>query len=364
MDSKSYLDFDEAVVLLKTTPSTLYKWLQNGKVPGHKLGRQWRFLRDELEGFMHAPSVQTDTHKETELLLRAIGIEHQAMCPIEIFKALLWHGLDGKYSALQFQPRCNDYEIIYRSQNTRHSIAHISRGFFNGLCAAMLQGFEDGGEENARRIALNRDGQSLHGRLQVVDTVMGAHVSCIIFPELMGQSTLDDIALSPEEYARLRNWIERKNGIIIVTGALGSGKTTTIYALLQQAVALGRSVFTLEDGADYPLEDVNHVELGQRSLPVFERQSAQILNADAEVMAFIVNSFPGLEPTLYAQAAHASNCGRLVILQTTSVSIEGALATAQRYLLPEYAGTFVGVIEQKLMPQGKGFKAAYRFAEL
>jgi excisionase family DNA binding protein len=109
MDSKSYLDFDEAVVLLKTTPSTLYKWLQNGKVPGHKLGRQWRFLRDELEGFMHAPSVQTDTHKETELLLRAIGIEHQAMGPIEIFKALLWHGLDGKYSALQFQPRLRDH---------------------------------------------------------------------------------------------------------------------------------------------------------------------------------------------------------------------------------------------------------------
>ena len=49
MDNKNYLDFDEAVQLLKTTPSTLYKWLQAGKIPGHKLGRQWRFLKDELE---------------------------------------------------------------------------------------------------------------------------------------------------------------------------------------------------------------------------------------------------------------------------------------------------------------------------
>ncbi|NUN05819.1 MAG: helix-turn-helix domain-containing protein [Bdellovibrio sp.] len=44
-----YLDFDQAVAFLKTTPSTLYKWLQAGKVPGYKLGRQWRFLKGELE---------------------------------------------------------------------------------------------------------------------------------------------------------------------------------------------------------------------------------------------------------------------------------------------------------------------------
>ena len=49
MDKHEYLDFDEAVQFLKTTPSTLYKWLQAGKIPGHKLGRQWRFLKDELE---------------------------------------------------------------------------------------------------------------------------------------------------------------------------------------------------------------------------------------------------------------------------------------------------------------------------
>ncbi|MBC7370981.1 MAG: helix-turn-helix domain-containing protein, partial [Bdellovibrionaceae bacterium] len=49
MDNHDYLDFDEAVGYLKTTSSTLYKWLQNGKVPGHKLGRQWRFSKDELE---------------------------------------------------------------------------------------------------------------------------------------------------------------------------------------------------------------------------------------------------------------------------------------------------------------------------
>src|SRR4051812_22843283 len=64
METKTYLDFDEAVEFLKTTPSTLYKWLQAGKVPGHKLGRQWRFLQEELELHLSGKSASIQYHKE------------------------------------------------------------------------------------------------------------------------------------------------------------------------------------------------------------------------------------------------------------------------------------------------------------
>ena len=72
MDNNEYLDFDEAVSFLKTTPSTLYKWLQAGKIPGHKLGRQWRFLKEELEihvsGKGSKINIQKDFLALTELL--------------------------------------------------------------------------------------------------------------------------------------------------------------------------------------------------------------------------------------------------------------------------------------------------------
>ena len=48
-----YLNFDEASALLNTPRSTLYRWLKEGQIPGHKLGRQWRFLRSELDAFIH-----------------------------------------------------------------------------------------------------------------------------------------------------------------------------------------------------------------------------------------------------------------------------------------------------------------------
>ena len=66
MNNSEYLDFDGAVQLLKTTPSTLYKWLQAGKIPGHKLGRQWRFLKDELE--IHVSGRGSRIHVQTDFL--------------------------------------------------------------------------------------------------------------------------------------------------------------------------------------------------------------------------------------------------------------------------------------------------------
>ena len=64
MESSEYLDFDDAVQFLKTTPSTLYKWLQAGKIPGHKLGRQWRFLKDELELHVSGQAPRIQIQKE------------------------------------------------------------------------------------------------------------------------------------------------------------------------------------------------------------------------------------------------------------------------------------------------------------
>jgi len=64
-----YLDFDQAVALLKTTPSTLYKWLQAGKIPGHKLGRQWRFLKEELEIHVSGKGSKINIQKDFLALL-------------------------------------------------------------------------------------------------------------------------------------------------------------------------------------------------------------------------------------------------------------------------------------------------------
>ena len=51
MNMNDYMTFEEAAAFLSTPHSTLYRWLREERVPGHKLGRQWRFLRSELEDF-------------------------------------------------------------------------------------------------------------------------------------------------------------------------------------------------------------------------------------------------------------------------------------------------------------------------
>ena len=77
MQATDYLDFDEAVVFLKTTPSTLYKWLQAGKIPGHKLGRQWRFSKDQLELYVSGQINKTTLNKEANELCALLEKRNQ-----------------------------------------------------------------------------------------------------------------------------------------------------------------------------------------------------------------------------------------------------------------------------------------------
>ena len=53
--NEEYMNFEQAAEFLNTPRSTLYRWLKEGRVPGHKIGRQWRFLRAELDAVRRAP---------------------------------------------------------------------------------------------------------------------------------------------------------------------------------------------------------------------------------------------------------------------------------------------------------------------
>ena len=73
MDMIDYLTFDEAAEYLNTPRSTLYRWLREGKAPGHKLGRQWRFLRSDLERFIRSSAEEAEERDELAALVDVLN---------------------------------------------------------------------------------------------------------------------------------------------------------------------------------------------------------------------------------------------------------------------------------------------------
>ena len=76
-----YITFEEAAEYLHTPHSTLYRWLREGKVPGHKLGRQWRFLRSELEVFRASGNRQSEERAALHRLAEHLKPEEKEGLP-------------------------------------------------------------------------------------------------------------------------------------------------------------------------------------------------------------------------------------------------------------------------------------------
>lgn len=372
MHDTQFLDFDEAVRFLKTNPSTLYKWLQSGKVPGHKLGRQWRFLRDELEKHISGgrTAANAEIEKEISNLVESLSGQKRhrvPALPVEFIKTLIWRVYDsGFYGVLHFRPDADGYQIICRNHEETKPLANISSALFRAIDMEVMRTFQPGATEESRRIFLSREkSECAQAVYQKVNTIMGIYATYKIFPaQERLVAKLEDICSSADARKKMQELAERRQGIIVITGPSGAGKTTTAYALLRHIANQGKIIFTLEDNALSPIAGVNHVELTSMSIAAFEREAAQVNAIGADVTAYLLDPFPGPETALYAAAAANAQKGHLVIVQSTAPSPEVALESLCKNLPSGLKHLVVGVIFQTLVAQDKGWVPSYAFLDV
>jgi type IV pilus assembly protein PilB len=364
-----YLDFDEAVAFLKTTPSTLYKWLQAGKVPGHKLGRQWRFLRDELEVHVSGKGSKINIQKDFlvlhELLLsRAknketkMEIENQS-----ITEQLIWDAFDHGYRLIHLHPSQGKYEVSYRASEGLEKLSSLQEDSFFEIDKA-LNTLSSPIQEDAlaRRLYLHRgEEEVLQVRYQKIETVSGPRVTLRLWQPKVDDVPLEKITSSQETVKTFRDWTKKSHGLVIVSGATGSGKTTTIYSLLNELKKQGRVIFTIENSADVILDGYNQVEIKGRGRDNFVETFEQVYSSDADVICLGLNSYFGIEEQVFTAAYRAASTGHLVILQMDQPTAKDALNAFKKYVPDPTESVLVGVSSQRLVSDNNRRRAEYEF---
>lgn len=120
-----------------------------------------------------------------------------------------------------------------------------------------------------------------------ISTLPGQFGESVVM-RLLNQSTalvgLDGTGMAPEMLARLRRIARRSSGIILVTGPTGSGKTTTLYALLAELNSPERKIITVEDPVEYRLAGINQVQVQDKIDLSFERVLRAALRQDPDVI--------------------------------------------------------------------------------
>ena len=134
------------------------------------------------------------------------------------------------------------------------------------------------------RISLRLAGRMVDVRVSTLPTHYGERVVMRILEKERGILTLEQLGMPDDAQARFGELIRSPYGIFLVTGPTGSGKTTTLYAALQQIHSPDLNIITVEDPVEYDLEGVGQIPVNVKTGMTFEKGLRAILRQDPDVI--------------------------------------------------------------------------------
>jgi len=134
------------------------------------------------------------------------------------------------------------------------------------------------------RMRVNASGRAIDLRVSIIPTDCGEKVVIRILDKSSMMGDLTALGLSPRILEGLTHQVRQPNGVVLVTGPTGSGKTTTLYAALATINSLDRNICTVEDPTEYSLPIINQMQVNERAGLTFASALRALLRQDPDVM--------------------------------------------------------------------------------
>jgi type IV pilus assembly protein PilB len=197
------------------------------------------------------------------------------------------------------------------------------------------------------RIKLTADGKDYDLRVSVLPTNHGQSVVMRILDKDNIRVGIRQLGLADNEFRQFKNLIRRPNGIVLVTGPTGSGKTTTLYAALNELNRPDTKIITAEDPVEYYLAGINQVEIRHSIGLDFARVIRSMLRQAPNVI--LVGEMRDTETA--QMAIQASLTGHLVFSTLHTNDAPGAVTRMIDMGVPAYlvASSVIAVLAQRLV---------------
>lgn len=191
-------------------------------------------------------------------------------------------------------------------------------------------------------------GKTIDFRLSTIPTALGEGAIIRLLDRSHVRLELDELGFKSEIVNDLRQLIDGSGGIVLVTGPTGSGKTSTLYALLNELNSDGRNIITVEDPVEHAMEGINQVQVKPEIGLDFARALRSILRQDPDIL-MVGEIRDGETARISAQAALT---GHLVIATLhTNDAVTAAPRLIDMGVEPYLVGSVLrGVLAQRLLP--------------
>ncbi len=199
-------------------------------------------------------------------------------------------------------------------------------------------------QDGRARIAV--DGKLIDMRISTVPT-RDAEKAVLRLLAQAGSHGMEQLQLLPRDEARIRTAIGHPNGIVIVTGPTGSGKTTTLYSILRELATGEVNIMTVEDPIEYDLPNITQIQVETKRNVTFPSALRAILRQDPDII--LVGEIRDLETARVA--VQAAMTGHLVLatLHTNDAASSIARLADLGVDYPSIASTLRGVLAQRLV---------------
>ncbi len=200
-------------------------------------------------------------------------------------------------------------------------------------------------QDGRARVAVN--GQPIDLRVSTLPAQLGEKVVIRILDSRATVKSLDSLGLNPGEAEAIRRLLENHEGILLVTGPTGSGKTTTLYSCINQIKSEGVNIVTVEDPVEYRMQGIVQVQVQEKAGLTFAAALRSILRQDPNVV--LVGEIRDKETAQIA--VQASLTGHLVLSTLHTNDAANAVTRLVDIGVEAYkiAASLRGVIAQRLM---------------
>jgi general secretion pathway protein E/type IV pilus assembly protein PilB len=207
---------------------------------------------------------------------------------VRLVNALLLDAIKTGASDVHFEPEGNFLRLRYRidgemtqirTLHKRHWAAASHRiKLMSGMNIADRLNPQDG------RFTLEIGNRKVDFRVSSLPTIHGENVVLRILDKSQALVTIDHLGYTAHNYNLIKRFVKKPEGIIIVTGPTGSGKTTTLYAMMAYINSLDRNIMTLEDPVEYELALIRQAQVREGSSLSFSEGIRTLMRQDPDVI--------------------------------------------------------------------------------
>jgi type II secretory ATPase GspE/PulE/Tfp pilus assembly ATPase PilB-like protein len=270
---------------------------------------------------------------------------------VRLVDALLSDAVKREASDIHFEPEISFLRIRYRIDGVMFQIRSLHKDYWSSISVrlkvmASLNIAENRVPQDGR-ISMRVGGKTVDFRVSVMPTIHGENIVLRVLDRSKGLMPLENFNLHADTFTKLKLLMSRPAGIILVTGPTGSGKTTSLYSMLNFVNSVEVNIMTLEDPVEYPISLIRQTSVNEVSKMDFASGIRAILRQDPDII--LVGEVR--DSATAEMAFRAAMTGHQVYTTLHTNSAIGAIPRLIDIGVPAdiLAGNIIGIIGQRLI---------------